>query len=420
MQNTTVATPEVFTKPNYFRAPDGVYKLIDSPWGSYYSKVPDPKGKEKPVELEQFHLNPEFSKLPAELLQAIITLFRVYLKPTKTSPGKHATYTESTTEVQVTLLRNEEDPNIWKVVVPKQVVGSVTVDALLKESCDILTGEEYNIFPPLGWVMAGSTHSHHSMSSFWSGRDDMGELGVPGMHCTVGRLTEKEFSICCSIVLNGKRYIVEAEDCLDLSLTTAATPMKGDTCHSWMCNLNSGTVHSKVHEYITQKSYVAPQSNKRYSLSTWAPQASYGKKKSPRYDTPNDYAKWGGDYWTNSGWDSSDWATKYDYRTSKISEEEISAQELMDYLNSNMFQQELNGIVEMLYTISSAKYDSPRDLVSLERLDAIDMTTNLLIDLFEILYSCPGMELALLKAVAYCYSIELKPEMQQLLAVFDL
>jgi hypothetical protein len=131
-------------------------------------------------------------------------------------------YIEGATEVSVCLLRSETDPSQWKVVVPLQEVTAVTVDARTEYSCDLFTGEEYTVFPPEGWLHAGSLHSHQQMDAFWSSRDDQGELEVPGMHCTVGSITDHSFSICSSIVLNKNRYIYDPRHLLEIPPNSVA------------------------------------------------------------------------------------------------------------------------------------------------------------------------------------------------------
>jgi hypothetical protein len=376
--------------PTYFRAPEGVYKRIDSPWGTHYVKVPDPKGKPKPPELDEFWLRSDFSKLPTELLQAIVSLFRSYLEPEK-KKSKAAKHTDTTTEVQVCLLRNEEDPNIWKVVVPRQIVGSVTVDATLAESCDILTGEEYTVFPPVGWLHAGSVHSHHSMDSFWSPRDDKGELGVPGMHCTVGKLIQDAFTICCSIVMNQKRYIVEADDCLELT-DIVRMPVKGDSCHNWKITLPSIPISDKVHKYITKESPRA--SHTRYDLTTpLLPRAS-GWKSSWQDDWERNYKNRG---------TASDWFTEL---------EKDKPGALKERLQSSGFRQDLLYLMDALYAIQG--YNN-RKASTYEEKEALSFAKDVLIDILQLMAECNNGELAVIEAVAIAFDLTLDEETEKLL-----
>jgi hypothetical protein len=375
---------QINTRPAFFRGTDGVYKKIDSPWGTYYTKIPDPKGNPKPKELDEFHVNENFCKLPGNLLQAIITLFRHYLKEeTKHPPHK---YTESTTEVQVCLLRNEVNTDEWKVVVPKQVVGSVTVDATHAESCDILTGEEYNIFPPIGWVYAGSVHSHHTMPPFWSSRDDEGELGNPGMHCTVGYLTKDSFSICTSIVLNKKRYILDPKICLDLSLCSNITSKPHDKNKSIKAKMPSSLISDKVHNYITEE-------NHKYSYN----QPLYG----------NSYKGTWYNNWVNklekkqTSWENFDSVPTYNYdkgyyENTYYSDNQVISGELVD---------ELNALTEQLSRLYSYRLYSTN--LTPSQMDAYAEITRHLTKIFDAVSYCEGFELAIISALQKSFQLDI-------------
>lgn len=66
--------------------------------------------------------------------------------------------------------------------------------------------------PPAGWYLAGSFHSHGSMSAFHSGTDDHDELGWDGIHVTVGKVTSPHPEYAASLVIGGQRFKVEIED----------------------------------------------------------------------------------------------------------------------------------------------------------------------------------------------------------------
>lgn len=415
MQNTNLnnaaAAAVDFDQPKYFRASDGVYKRIDSPWGVYYAKVPDPKGKEKPPQINEFQINPDFSKLPAHLLQAIITLFRQYLRSPE--PPKHKSpinylntlqqQKDETTEVQVSLLRKEDDPDVWKVVVPKQIVGAVTVDATLAESCDILTGEEYNVFPPIGWVHAGSCHSHHSMPCFWSGRDDQGELGVPGMHCTVGYLTNEQFGICCSIVLNKKRYVVDPPHCLDLSKTEGAKPIQADRCRSWTAELGSSKISDKVHSYISKP----------------APKAfTYTYIEKPVGNKPGKSSKSVAKVGTRlKGWDNwneLDWAPQYNYEQGRHVSRKDDWSTLGEYLDSSALRYELQIIMDFIYANNQSVYAADEPF-SPEQLEMLVAARDFLRDVFDVLSEHPGSELAVICALYDSFGVKASAQILDLL-----
>jgi hypothetical protein len=123
----------------------------------------------------------------------------------------------SALEVSVLLCRNKGDMKHWKIVVPRQSVTSAHVRAEVGPSIDIETGEEYDIFPPPGWLHAGSSHSHNTMSAFFSGTDDRSELSVPGLHIVVGAIskTNNSYQQRASIVLRRLRKHVDFENVVD-------------------------------------------------------------------------------------------------------------------------------------------------------------------------------------------------------------
>src|SRR5271156_1960982 len=69
-------------------------------------------------------------------------------------------------------------PGSQQIVVPMQRVSYSSVTAELNKSCNLITGEEYEIYPPDGnsgnfgpWH-AGEILSHNSMGPFFSGITD--------------------------------------------------------------------------------------------------------------------------------------------------------------------------------------------------------------------------------------------------------
>lgn len=146
---TEAITEDLRNKP-FYRTHDGYYRNITNVWGTHFVKVRDPKGNPAPPELNSFWLTENFDKVPMPLLQAIVSFFRHYIQQ-----GQKVRETE---EVQVLLLRKEDDLSIWNATVPTQVIGGVTVDAVTATGCFLLTGEEYKVFPPEGWLSAGSIH----------------------------------------------------------------------------------------------------------------------------------------------------------------------------------------------------------------------------------------------------------------------
>jgi hypothetical protein len=189
----------------FVRAKSGCLQLITSEyWGSWYRAIDDPKGKDIDTKelLSRFWIKPEFDKVPLVDLRRIVTFYRKYIS------NVAANSTVDTNEVQVLLLRSETDVKVWKILVPKQIITPATVEAVTHPCCDLETGEDYDVFPPLGWVHAGSSHSHNTMSAFFSGKDDRGELTVPGLHFVIGSITAGSYDIKASIVMNRARFLV--------------------------------------------------------------------------------------------------------------------------------------------------------------------------------------------------------------------
>lgn len=204
---------EAPTLEPFVRAKKGCLKLVTSPyWGSWYKQVDDPKGKDIDTKelLEQFWIKESFNKVPLEQLRRIVTFYRRYVS------NVAANSEVDTNEVQVLLLRSETDITAWKVLVPKQIITAATVEAVTHPCCDLETGEDHLVFPPEGWAHAGSSHSHNTLEAFFSGKDDRGELTVPGLHFVIGRITTSSFHIKASIVMNRIRFIVRPEWVLEI------------------------------------------------------------------------------------------------------------------------------------------------------------------------------------------------------------
>lgn len=69
---------------------------------------------------------------------------------------------------------------------------------------------------PPGWYLAGSFHSHGSISAFHSGTDDRDELGWDGLHVTVGGFPRPEPEYAASIVMAGHRSEVGIEALMEV------------------------------------------------------------------------------------------------------------------------------------------------------------------------------------------------------------
>jgi hypothetical protein len=140
------------------------------------------------------------------------------------------------------------------MVVPKQIVTGTHVEADLRQSVDLETGEEYTMFPPLGWVHAGTSHSHNTMSAFYSPTDDASELSVPGLHIVVGSIDHKkmEYEYIASIVLQKNRKSVDLFDVVDTE------PVKDVPFHDKVLDYISVVIETNKNLFKrTESSYVS-------------------------------------------------------------------------------------------------------------------------------------------------------------------
>lgn len=133
---------------------------------------------------------------------------------------QHSYNNNTTKELEVTalLLRKADDLSQWKIVIPRQSISRAAVQAQIDKTVDIETGEQYQAFPPDGWLHAGSTHSHNTMSAFFSKTDDESELSVPGVHIVVGQISryQKTYEAKASVVLRQTRKFIAIEDVVDI------------------------------------------------------------------------------------------------------------------------------------------------------------------------------------------------------------
>jgi hypothetical protein len=163
---------------DFIRTEGGCYAQGQTILGSFLYPIKDPEAKcPEPKPEERFELNPDLPPIPKELWGRMVNLFIHMAKNFANSQ-----------EVQVRLLYRLEGPDEsgtpWKIVVPRQTVGPGHVDSPnLNDSCDIVTGQPVGNYPPEGYVDAGSSHSHHTMTlSFSSSVDDPSDLASQGIH----------------------------------------------------------------------------------------------------------------------------------------------------------------------------------------------------------------------------------------------
>jgi hypothetical protein len=197
----------------------GCFQRIESaPWGSFVTRIDDPLGKDIDLEAElsKFKVKEGFPKIPAALWARWVNLAFELCDPFNKT-------VDETTEVTVVFARGGEGFKDWKILVPRQVVGSVEARATFKEFIDIETGEVYDDYFPDGWYHAGSTHSHNTMDAFFSSVDDKHELDVPGLHVVIGNIKtegkKRSYTLEASIVMRQRRMKIDPEEVIDLTPT---------------------------------------------------------------------------------------------------------------------------------------------------------------------------------------------------------
>lgn len=200
-------------------AKHGCFEFYTGGWGTYIRPVDDPDANViiSKDDLESFTLNEDIHKIPAELWQRWVQLCFHFVEKVP-----------SNVEVSVRILRSEEDPSVYRIIVPKQKVSAATVRVdSFNDSIDIETGEAISSYPPIGWIPVGSSHSHNTMGAFFSGTDDSYELGDPGIHLVVGSINVKDrtYAIASSVVANGRRFKVAHKDLIE------SDPIDGVTFH---------------------------------------------------------------------------------------------------------------------------------------------------------------------------------------------
>lgn len=188
---------------------DGTFGLRSNSWGQYLTRVDDPDANVEITkeQLTAIELHDDIQRIPADLWQRWIQLCFHFVKQGARN-----------VEVSCRLLRCEEDPSQWRILVPPQEVSSASVRAdTFDGAIDIVTGETCPSWPPDGWLPAGSSHSHNTMEAFFSGTDDKYELGDPGLHIVVGSIDVKanRYTLKASVTASRRRFDVPYERVVD-------------------------------------------------------------------------------------------------------------------------------------------------------------------------------------------------------------
>ena len=180
---------------------DGCWEIKSNNWGRYLAPTTDPNADTviTKEQLEGFELHDDTAPIPADLWWRWIQLC---FEMTKRGTGD--------LEVSCRLLQN--DAGEYRIVVPVQKVTGVSVRVdTFDRAVDIATGEVVQQWPPEGWHPVGSSHSHNTMDSFFSGTDDKYELGDPGLHIVVGNIDflAGDYTMKASVTSNFRRFYVE-------------------------------------------------------------------------------------------------------------------------------------------------------------------------------------------------------------------
>jgi hypothetical protein len=273
---------QIVEDPTVLRTADsGTFEIYNGLWGSYLRPCFDPDAnvvitKEN---LEHFEVREDINKIPAELWSRWIRLCFHFV-----NKGS------SQLEVSIRFLQNIEDPTKYMAIVPRQSVTLVTVDvSKLSDSIDLTTGEKVTTYPPAGWNIVGSSHSHHTMSTGFSSRDDEFELGDPGFHIIVGQIdqTKATYHINASVVGNGRRFFIPYDKLID------TTP------------INEVDFHPDVLTYVDcsppKPKYLSPATT--YGVAFNKKFSNWKNKQTTSYDQSLDwYDNWENEEWYGKRW----------------------------------------------------------------------------------------------------------------------
>lgn len=190
-------------------AHDGCWELATNSWGTFLRQIPDPDADTviTDEQLKGFELRDDITPIPADLWQRWVQLCFQMTERDKRN-----------LEVSCRLLRHEDDRSQWRILVPQQEVSGASVRvSSFDKAIDIATGEVIEHYPPAGWIPCGSSHSHNTMSSFFSGTDDKFELGDPGLHVVIGDIntTKRNYTLKASVTANHRRFLIPHDAVID-------------------------------------------------------------------------------------------------------------------------------------------------------------------------------------------------------------
>lgn len=135
--------------------------------------------------------------IPSNIWNSIITLFH--------------DYAQLNLEVHLRVMQHLSNKNWFCAIVPKQIVSVAKCTYDYSNCIELLTGYEHH-YPDdfTEWVDYLQIHSHgKSVFSVPSDTDDIDELNKPGLYCVVSNLNNNKYTVCFTIVEEGRRLYVQ-------------------------------------------------------------------------------------------------------------------------------------------------------------------------------------------------------------------
>lgn len=204
--------------------------------GVVFRPIPHPDGVEVPSDISQaIAIDTSGPFIPKECWTAMQRLFIYCIErdPRTGSRGQ----ADTNNEVCVLFAHKDGNPKDVIVCAVPQVVGPARVSMdRTKGAINIITGEYYKHWPPIGYTEFGDCHSHNRMGAFFSGTDDRDDMGMPGIHLVCGEYKKDKsgwwrYSTAVSIVAANHRFrrILDIE-----SMTTREMRDKDLLDYSWV------------------------------------------------------------------------------------------------------------------------------------------------------------------------------------------
>jgi len=152
----------------------------------------------------------------------------------------------------VVLLHYNENKKWFKLQIPNQ---NVSHGSAIYENRKTI--ENYQLI--------GTIHSHGSMSAFHSSVDDNDERNFDGLHITVGRVDEFNLDISCSIVVNGKRFIVSPLNYIE-GITIVPSSMQLESACRYQLNVPLYQYNKKWLRKVNKRRIIVEQPKVRQSI----------------------------------------------------------------------------------------------------------------------------------------------------------